>query len=262
MTDNVDVPTSGYQQFSLTAPSDPRLPGGGGYAVTNLYNVLPQYFGQTLNNLTTEQNYSNSAYQHYNGILVNVTARAMKGLTVQGGVNSGSTVEDVCGARTLLPEIVAVGGFQSLPVSPTNPYCHNAPGFITKVTGIATYIVRVVPAGDGPGDRGAPLAAIGASSSIVNRCSAEIWRRAVLANVTLIAPGQVWGDRVNEFDLKLAKVVRFKQFRSNIGIDVFNVLNSNAVLNFNQAFVPGGTWLQPLQVLTPRFFKISAQIDF
>jgi hypothetical protein len=268
VTDNVDVPTSGYQQFSLTAPSDPRLPGGGGYAVTNLYNVLPQYFGQTLNNLTTEQNYSNSAYQHYNGILVNVTARAMKGLTVQGGVNSGSTVEDVCGARALLPEIVAVGGFQSLPVSPTNPYCHNAPGFITKVTGIATYIVPKVDvlfSTTFRSDQGAPLAANWSpSSSIVN----PVLGRPIaggapfLANVNLIAPGQVWGDRVNEFDLKLAKVVRFKQFRSNIGIDVFNVLNSNAVLNFNQAFVPGGTWLQPLQVLTPRFFKISAQIDF
>jgi len=62
-------------------------------------------------------------------------------------------------------------------------------------------------------------------------------------------------------------VVRFKQFRSNIGVDVFNLLNSNAILNYNQTYSPTvpagpGGWLSPLQVLTPRFFKISAQIDF
>jgi hypothetical protein len=28
------------------------------------------------------------------------------------------------------------------------------------------------------------------------------------------------------------------------------------------AFVPGGTWLQPMTVLTPRFFKLTAECDF
>ncbi len=273
VTDNVAVPTSGFQQFSLTAPSDPRLPGGGNYVVNNLYNVLPQYFGQTSNLLTTEQNYSNSAYQHYNGALVNVTARAMKGLTLQGGVNTGSTVEDVCGARAQLPEMVAVGGFQSLPIGPTNPYCHNAPGFITKVTGIATYNVPrvdVLVSTTYRSDQGAPLAANWnpSSAAILNPILGRpVAGGAPFLTVNLVAPGQVWGDRVNEFDLKLAKVVKFKQFRSNIGVDIFNVLNSNAVLNYNQTYSPTvpagpGGWLQPLQVLTPRFFKLSAQIDF
>jgi hypothetical protein len=40
------------------------------------------------------------------------------------------------------------------------------------------------------------------------------------------------------------------------------VLNSSAVLTYNQTFVLGGRWLTPLQVLTPRFAKFSAQIDF
>ena len=32
------------------------------------------------------------------------------------------------------------------------------------------------------------------------------------------------------------------------------------MLTYNNAFVPGGTWLQPLTILTPRFFKITAEI--
>jgi hypothetical protein len=39
-------------------------------------------------------------------------------------------------------------------------------------------------------------------------------------------------------------------------------VNSNAVLNYNQAFIPDGAWLRPQSVLTPRFMKVSAQIDF
>jgi hypothetical protein len=77
-----------------------------------------------------------------------------------------------------------------------------------------------------------------------------------------VAPGEVWGDRVNEIDLRIAKVLRFGRTRTSIGIDVFNVMNSAAVLTYNQTFVPGGTWLQPPSVLTPRFVKIGAQIDF
>ena len=72
----------------------------------------------------------------------------------------------------------------------------------------------------------------------------------------------MWGDRVNEIDLRIAKVLRFGRTRTSIGIDIFNLVNSAAVLTYNQTFVPNGTWLAPLSVLTPRFVKIGAQIDF
>ena len=38
-TDNRALAVSDFTQFSVTAPSDSRLPGGGGYTVPNLYNV-------------------------------------------------------------------------------------------------------------------------------------------------------------------------------------------------------------------------------
>ena len=82
-----------------------------------------------------------------------------------------------------------------------------------------------------------------------------------------MAPGDVWGDRVNELDLRFAKILRFGRTRTNIGFDVYNVINSNAVLTYNQTFSPtvttgAGAWLATTAVITPRFFKISAQIDF
>ena len=42
---------------------------------------------------------------------------------------------------------------------------------------------------------------------------------------------------------------------------------SAATLTYNQTFSPTvpagpGGWLQPTQVMTPRFFKLTAQFDF
>ena len=86
--------------------------------------------------------------------------------------------------------------------------------------------------------------------------------------IDLVAPGDVWGDRVNELNLRFAKVLRFGGTRTHVGVDVFNVLNSDAILTYNQTFqlpsatLPNGSWRVPQSVLTPRFMKVSAQIDF
>jgi hypothetical protein len=34
------------------------------------------------------------------------------------------------------------------------------------------------------------------------------------------------------------------------------------VLTQDSTFIPGGPWLQPLSILSPRFLKITAEIDF
>jgi hypothetical protein len=43
------------------------------------------------------------------------------------------------------------------------------------------------------------------------------------------------------------------------------VFNVNPVLTYSPTFVPNqqaNTWLRPNSVLTPRFVKVSAQLDF
>jgi hypothetical protein len=101
--------------------------------------------------------------------------------------------------------------------------------------------------------------------------SAALGRPAAVVGTTvpinLVAPGQVWGDRVNAFDLRFGKILRFGRTRYNVGIDIINVTNSGAVLSYNQSFNPAATvaaqrWLAPTSVLTPRFVKFGAQIDF
>ena len=124
--------------------------------------------------------------------------------------------------------------------------------------------IDVLLAGTFRSDQGAPLRATW--NAPVALVSAALGRPAAVAGTTvpidLIAPGEVWGDRVNEIDLRVGKNLRFGRWRTNVGVDIFNLINSNAVLTYNQTFAPGGAWLIPQSVLTPRFVKLSAQIDF
>jgi hypothetical protein len=46
-------------------------------------------------------------------------------------------------------------------------------------------------------------------------------------------------------------------------VDLFNVFNANAVSQYFQTYSgAGATWLQPTSLISARFAKLSAQIDF
>ena len=113
-------------------------------------------------------------------------------------------------------------------------------------------------------DQGAPLAANWSASNAVIQPSLgrPLSNAATSATINLIEPGTLFGDRVNEVDVRFAKILKFGRTRTNIGFDIYNILNSAAVLSYNQAFVPNGQWLTPNSVILPRFLKFSFQVDF
>jgi hypothetical protein len=271
-TDNTNLTAADFTEFSFVAPSDPLLPGNGGHTITGLYNLTAAGFAKAPSNSITSADNFGGVSQVYNGVLVNFSARSARGLTLQGGVNTGRTVVNSCDVRAQVPELTAFG------VGPTNPNCENNPGFITKVTGLASYTVPkvdVLVAATLRSDQGAPLRAtfnapVGTPTT-PGTVSAALGRQASGAGTTiaidLIEPGAKWGDRVNELNLRFAKILRFGRSRTHVGVDVFNVLNSDAVLTYNQTFqlataTTPTRWLAPQSVLTPRFVKVSAQIDF
>ena len=46
-----------FDPFCITAPTDSRLPGGGGYQVCGLYDVTPAKFGQVNSVITQSDNF-------------------------------------------------------------------------------------------------------------------------------------------------------------------------------------------------------------
>ena len=57
VNDNLLTQPSDYTPYSVTAPLDPRLPGGGGYVISGLYDVSPALAGQINNLVTDSQQY-------------------------------------------------------------------------------------------------------------------------------------------------------------------------------------------------------------
>ena len=268
VTDNLAVTPSDYSQFSIPAPLDPRLPGGGGYQVGTLYDLNnPALFGVTNNYITYSDNYGN-AYQKFNGIDVMVNARPGNGLTVQGGFSGGYSTSDNCEVREKVPEIALL-----------NPYCHIETSFLPQYKGLATYILPKIDVSvsgtftSKPGIQvsgfGTPVAggAFAANYTVSNAVVAPILGRPLAGNapnitVNLIEPHSILGARVNELNMRFGKIFRFGGTRANVGVDFFNLLNAATPLSYNQAFIPNGAWLTPTSVLSARFAKLSLQLDF
>ena len=97
LTDNLLVTPADYDTYCVTAPTDPRLPGGGGYPVCGLYDVKPAKFGQVDNLITNVSNFGTRT-NVYNGLEFSVNARFGRGGVLSGGVGMGRTIVDYCAA--------------------------------------------------------------------------------------------------------------------------------------------------------------------
>jgi hypothetical protein len=267
VTDNLARAPEDHTPFGVNIPTDPRLPGGGGGVLQGLYNVSPVAAARLNDNLQTLTNDYGDRTQIANSIYLNVTARPRSGLVLQGGFNSAKTDSDYCEIRGTVPEYVFPAPPAPPTISPTSPWCDTSTGWVTRLTGLGTYTIPkidVLVAGTVRSDQGGDLAANWAAPNSatvgLNRPFAGVAGTTVTVN--LIEPGTLYGDRVNQFDLRFAKILRFGRTRTNVGFDIYNVANVAPVLNYNQTFVPNGAWLAPTSVLQPRFVKFSAQIDF
>jgi len=271
VSDNQVVNASDYTQYSITAPADSRLPGGGGYTVGPLFDLAPAKFGQ-ISNLVTDSGSLGDWYQYFNGVDITLNVRAQKGLTFQGGTSTGQTTADNCAVRANLPELSAgIGaGLVGSTVSPTSPYCHVAYGMLTQMRGLVSYVIPKADVQVSSVFQSKPGALLSANYAVPAGAGSALalslgrLPAGTPANVTinLVTPGSMYGDRLNQLDFRVAKILKFGRTRTMIGVDLYNALNSSAILTYNAAFAPGGAWNTPVTVLTARLAKISAEITF
>ena len=197
------------------------------------------------------------------------------GFTLAGGTSTGQTVADNCGVRARLPELATTttgtsafgAGLANSAVTPLSPYCDVAYGVLTQFRGLSTYLIPRIAMQVSAVIQSKPGAMLVANyvvpnADVVPSLGRSLSGGAPNVTVNLVAPGTMYGDRINQLDVRGSKILKFGDSRTMIALDVYNALNSSAVLTYNPAFVPGGTWLQPLAFMAPRAFRITAEIYF
>ena len=269
--------TADYTPFSIPVPTDPRLPGGGGGTVSGLYNLVPAKVGQEdvygqLSSAFSEQT------ENWHGVDLSVNARLRNGLTVQGGTSSGRRLQDNCAVRSALPEgytwaqttAVQTTRVTTSTAGLANPYCRIVEPFQTSLRGLATYIVPKVALNFSLTWRSDPGGDLAANYVVTNAIAAPSLGRNLSSGtvtVNLVQPGTLYGARLNNLDMRIAKILRLSGTRAQLGFDVYNLLNNDVVTAYNNAYTAptagrGSVWLTPTAIQPARYVRLNLQFDF
>jgi hypothetical protein len=150
-----------------------------------------------------------------------------------------------------------------------NPYCRIAEPYRTDFRGLASYIIPKADVQVAATWSSIPGDSLRADYIVTNAWIAQgpqpLGRPltgASTVSVNLIPPATMWGARQNNIDLRIAKVLRYRTTRTQVGLDIFNLLNADTVTNYNFGFVPGGAWLRPTAIRPARYARIALQVDF
>jgi hypothetical protein len=111
---------------------------------------------------------------------------------------------------------------------------------------------------------GADLAAnYTVTNAIANAGPQPLGRNLSAGNVTvnLIAPATFFAPRRTNMDFRVAKIMRFGRTRTQVGLDIYNLTNTDVVTTFNQTYT-ATSWLTPTAIQPARYVKVSAQFDF
>ncbi len=248
--------------------------------MAGIYNVVPNQVGKVQDLAELTSKLGADPIENWQGVDFGVNARLRNGLTIQGGTSTGRTLQDNCALRSLLPETYpwsTIDVTQSLRgdsvAGLTSPYCRIVTPYQSSVRGLATYTIPKVDIQLAATWRSDPGAEIQANETVTNAIANSgpqpLGRNLSSGNITvnLIPQGTLYGPRINNIDFRVAKVFRFGRTRTQLGVDVYNILNSDTVLTYNLAYVaPTATspsnWLTPSTIATARYVKVNFQIDF
>jgi Carboxypeptidase regulatory-like domain len=262
VTDNLSITPSEYSPYSVTAPVDSRLPAGGGYQVTGLYDANRLV---SQNNVISLASKFGTATEVFNGVDLTVNARLPRGVIVSGGPSWGRTETNYCFAvdspqGTGLPP--AQGGTSAAGLL----YCDVKPPFQPNIKLVGVYPLPWQGVQFAATFQSLPGPQITAARTYTN---AEIQPSlgrplatgiAGTATVPLIQPGTMYDERLYQLDLRFSKIFRFGQQRLQANVDIYNAGNASSILSNNLTY--GQNWLRPTGILQGRLVKFGAQFDF
>ena len=280
-TDNRDVTSADYTEYCVTVPTDPRLPTSG-QQLCGLYELNPEKFGAQFNddNLVTFVDHFGEQTQTFDGFDVSVSARPRNGLTINGGFGTGVEHFNECDSFVDNPSAATSGGTTLTP----RAWCDRSGGWQTNYKLSGSYTIPWQDIQLGAVFQNLQGQAILANWNIQATTPGVTLGRPFSGGgsrqIPLIRPGDEFGSRRSQLDLRLGKTVRMGGAkRLQLMMDVYNTFNSNApvgatsqageqppALNTTYSTAnpakPGGAWLTPLNILQARYVKFGAHFNF
>ena len=288
-----------FDFYSIQAPVDPRLPNGGGYVIRGLYDEAT--LGLQPNNGTAVTFAPELSYG-WHGVDTNFSLRGRGGFRISGGTSTGRGVRDTCFATLDAPNVKGREGNEykggCIPdakwttnaranMSYTIPYVdvlasavfQYRPG--TAKTATLTFNNTDIVWDPESADRANIDCTINGAPA--KGCFYNGAATSGTSTVDLLDFGDQYGEAIRLWDLKFAKNIRFGNKRVNLGVDVYNLFNSDAATGYDSNYVafrqPDGTWGQDNPATTtvvettnnwnrvnglvsPRFVRFQVQFDF
>jgi hypothetical protein len=273
VTYNTLVGQQDYDQWTVPVPSNPNLANAGSTAT--FVAITPAAAARGVQDFQTrETNVAGEARTAYwHGVDVNANARLRGNLTLQAGTSTGRGVRNTCALWRARPQLVGSNRIDACDVS--EPW-------LTTFRGLASYRVPKVDMQVSSTIRSVRTVAsenasngssLAANYQLPNTVVQDLLGRlpagasaAQTTTVNLLAPSQLYPlTRRTEVDMRFAKILRIGGTRLDVGVDVYNLFNSNATTTYQQTFLytnSGATWLDPTAILGPRLARFNATMTF
>ncbi len=250
VTDNQRVTPADYDTFCITAPSNPGLPGGGGYQVCNLADIKPEKFGQVENVVQLAENYGDfvTSNTFYNFA---IDARLRRGIFLTGGFDTGRTVQDRC--------FVVDSPQELLNCRVVTPYKAQTQ---FKLQGIVPIVKGIVASAVFQNLSGPAYDANYAvtTAEVARTLGRPLSGGVQTITVPLVAPQTLFEARISRLDVRLSKSFTVNRLRIQANLDAYNIMNANPVRSVNSVYGP--SWTRPTQILDARLVQFGGQVSF
>ena len=265
ITDNLVRDPSQYDAWTINAPSDPRLPGGGGYPITIYTPTAAASAIPAQNYITWETDFGPARSSYWQGVDFTANARTRQGLTLQIGTNTGRKIDDTCAT------VVKID-------SPDPRDCRLTPPYQTTIRGLASYTIPRIDVLLSTAIRSQPPVGRVANWPVPNSVVLTLLGRippggTATGNTTVALldnDHRLYADnRRTQVDLRVAKIFRLGKRRLDVGVDGENLFNTNYATAYDNTYqyssgntTRGGTWNNPTAIYPPRYARLNFTLSF
>ena len=284
-TVNTLVEAGDYQVYTVPLPTHPDLPVSGETA--SFIAITPAGSARGARNFQTkESNLAEARTAYWHGVDYSATARLGGGLRLQGGGSTGRGVRNTCDLWRARPEFQGNNRADA---------CDVVEPWISAVRGLASYTIPKVDLlasatlrstrTTASGNVASSGSGLDASLQIPNRCPAgstaatcpydmerllgRLPANATAAGTTtvnMLGPGTLYPlERRTQLDMRFAKIFRLGRSRYDVGVDLYNMLNTNAATDFETTYEllsNGAEWLKPEAIMAPRIARFNVTVTF